>query len=322
MNDPLLTGIPLDLSGRFYPYGFPAIVRSNSPQVLNAARESWGGLERRASAPAMEIRCLVTAGGAQRLPPAPTVRAQRHLLVGVADASNFWTCDMPRGFASAWVTERVAADTGYLRYHVVEAMAYALMDSLHTIALHAACVAFGGHGVLLAGESGAGKSSLAYACARRGWTYVSDDASCLLRPGSGRVVLGDSRRFRFRATAGALFPEFRDFRQTARPRGKPTIEVRTDSLPAIHTACESSVDSIVFLNRREGSEGRAEISSYPSQKAREYLASSPWPSDLPGEEQRASTVERLLGAAIYEMRYSDLDAAVEALEQIAHGEQV
>ncbi len=319
--DPLMTRVPLDHSGKFHPYGFPAVVRSNSQLVLHAAHQSWGDLDRRFAVPAIEIRCLVSAAGAQRLPPPPTVRAQRDVLVAVADASNFWICDMSRGFASAWVTESAVAEMDYFRYHVLEAMAYSLMESLHTIALHAACVALGEHGVLLAGESGAGKSSLAYACARRGWTYITDDASCLLRAGTGRVVLGDSRRFRFRGTAGALFPEFRGCRETIRPRGKPTIEVRTSSVPAIRTACESPVDSIVFLNRRDGRTGRARISPYSRHKAFEYLAWSPWPADLVGEGQRAAIVERLLGAAIYEMRYSDLAAAVDGLERIARGER-
>ncbi len=54
-----------------------------------------------------------------------------------------------------------------------------------------------------------GKSSLAYACACRGWTYVSDDASSLLRSGTERKVIGNSRLFRFRPAAVDLFPELR-----------------------------------------------------------------------------------------------------------------
>jgi hypothetical protein len=253
-------------------------------------------------------------------PPPPVVRAQRNLLVAVSDAANFWTCDLTGGFAAGWVSQDVAADSGFLRYHVIEAMAYSLMESLHVISLHAACVSYRGHGILLAGDSGAGKSSLAYACARRGWTYISDDASSLLRSGDSPTVLGDPRLFRFRAASGALFPEFSGFSESRRPLGKPTIEVRTSLLPAIRTACESRVDSIVFLNRRDGKKGRAEVSRFPRQKALDYLALSPWPADLPNENQRLTVVERLLVAGVYELRYIALDAAVDALEQIASGE--
>jgi hypothetical protein len=241
--------------------------------------------------------------------------------VCVADAQNFWCCDLTRGFASAWVTEPAAADAGYLRYHVIEAMAYSMQESLHVISLHAACVALEDHGVLLAGDSGSGKSSLAYACARRGWTYISDDASCLTRHGGGRQVLGDSSLFRFRETAGALFPEFSGMQESRHARGKPTIEVRTASLPAVRTASESRVDSIVFLNRRDARGGRAELLRVAKEDALSYLALSPWPADLPTESGRLATVERLLGAGVYEMRYRDLDPAVDALERLVYGGQ-
>jgi hypothetical protein len=269
----------------------------------------------------MEVRCLVSPGGAAERPAAPVVRAQRDLLIAVASADNFWCCDLTRGFASAWVTESAATDTAYLRYHVIEAMAYSLMEALHVVSLHAACVSLGGHGVLLAGDSGAGKSSLAYACARRGWTYISDDASSLLRRGHERTVLGDPRLFRFRASAGALFPEFDGMREDRRSQGKPTIEVRTASMPGMRAAWECHVDSIVFLNRRDGQRGRAELSRLSGPDALDYFAQSPWPKDLPAEKTRQAAVDRLLGAEIYELRYRELDAAVDALEQIACGEK-
>ena len=318
-NDPLLTRVPLNLAAEFYPRGFPVRLTTNSPRVMAAAQEGWAGLQKRFDVTPLEVRCLVSSGE-RSFPPPPVVRAQRDLLIGVCDAANFWTCNLTSGIAAAWVSENTTADSGFLRYHVVEAMAYSLMESLHVISLHAACVSLGGHGMLLAGESGAGKSSLAYGCARRGWTYISDDASSLLRNGSERTVLGDPSLFRFRATAGALFPEFRGWRESRRPQGKPTIEVRTESLPAVRTACESRVDSIVFLNRRDGKKGEAEMLRCPRQKALGYLADSPWPKDLPGEPQRLAAVKRLLGANLYEMRYLDLDSAVDALERIVLGE--
>jgi hypothetical protein len=40
--DPLLRGIDLPLYGAYYPLGYRAEVTTNSPDVLEAAVESWG----------------------------------------------------------------------------------------------------------------------------------------------------------------------------------------------------------------------------------------------------------------------------------------
>jgi hypothetical protein len=318
-SDPLLALVPLPHRAVFHPYGFAVSVASNSPMVLKAAWKSWAGLPRRFETPPLELRCVVTQGAASDCPPPPVVRAQRNLTVWVADAENYWCCDLATGFASAWVTGRVAANNRYLRYHVLEGMAYSLLGSLHMVTLHAACVALDGYGVLLAGDSGTGKSSLAYACARRGWTYISDDSSSLVRRSGTRAVLGDPRLFRFRATAGALFPEFQGMKESPHAYGKPTVEVRTSSLPAIRSAVESRVDAVVFLNRRDGRVGQAELLPVAWDDAMERLSYSPWPADLPTVGERQSTLERLAGAEAYEMRYRDLDAAADKLEQIVRG---
>ena len=99
-------------------------------------------------------------------------------------------------------------------------MVYSLLDTQHLLKCHAACVAKNGHGVLFVGGSGAGKSSLAYACARRGWTYISDDGASLVRRRPGRQVLGNPQNFHFRPDARSCFPELRG-RLKLRD-GKPT----------------------------------------------------------------------------------------------------
>jgi hypothetical protein len=247
------------------------------------------------------------------------VRAQGNLLVSVADKENLYVGDLFAGFGSAWVTQAAVAARGYFRYHVLEALAYMLLEALHVAALHAACVAFHGHGVLLAGDSGAGKSSLAYACARRGWIYCTDDGSLLVMHGTGRSVLGNPLSFRFRGTAAELFPEFKGMEESRRGNGKPTIEVQTAALPEIRTALKSRVDYIVFLNRCEAARGRAELFPVSREEAQARLLVDPWPAELPTREERQSAVRRLAEAGAYELRYRELDAAVDRLEQLVLG---
>jgi hypothetical protein len=304
-------------SGEFYPYGLPAVVRSNSPLVLSAARESWGHIEKRFDETPVEVHCMVAESAATECPGMPVFRAQGHLLTAVADGENYFCGDLERGFGFAWVTEATARDTGYLRYHVLEALTSSLLETLYLASVHAACLVLDGHGVLLAGESGAGKSSLAYACARRGWTYCSDDGSSLVRRGNGRTVIGNPDLFRFRSTAGELFPEFQGMEDRRRGNGKPTIEVRTSSLPTIRTTLEASIDYLVFLER-EG-DGNVQLCRIPASEALPRLYFCPWPAELRSTREQWAAVERLAGAPAYELHYRDLDDAVNRLEQLVRG---
>jgi len=315
--DPLLVSMHLHHSGEFYPYGFPAVIRSNSPLVISAAQESWGGWTKRFDEAAVEVRCMVAESAATDRPPIPVFRAQGHLLTAVADRENYFCCDLQRGFGFAWVTQAAAEDAGYIRYHVLEALTTTLLETRHLASVHAACLVLDGHGVLLSGESGAGKSSLAYACARRGWTYCSDDASSLVRRGDGRTVIGTPDVFRFRSTAGELFPEFRGMKDSRRGNGKPTIEVRTSSLPTIRTTAEANVDYVVFLDR--GGDGTVQLRRVPASETSSRLYFCPWPAELAFTEEQRAAVERLAAAPAYELHYRDLDGAVDRLEQLVRG---
>jgi hypothetical protein len=135
-----------------------------------------------------------------------------------------------------------------------------------------------------------------------------------------RTVLGDPRLFRFRAAAGSLFPEFQGMEESPHAHGKPTIEVGSSSLPALRTAVESRVEAIVFLNRRDGRDGQAELTRVSGNDAVKRLSGTPWPTDLPTEAERTTVLQRLAEARAYEMRYRDLDAAADQLERIVQGE--
>ena len=159
-----------------------------------------------------------------------------------------------------------------------------------------------------------GKSTLSYACARAGWTYISDDASFLLQDRTDRMVTGDCHRVRFRPTAAELFPEIRGLEITPRAAGKPSIELPTASLPDITASQTTQIDSIVFLNRSCTSE--PELVPYRKDVAREFMRQV-----LFGLEETMAAqyeaIERLLEAGVFELRYSELDGAIARLKQLA-----
>jgi len=317
-SDPVLSDFSLPLRAVYYAMGFAVEIATNSGEVLAAAEESWGGLQRKFSEPAVRLEIGVLADGSRDCLQSPECRSRGHLLTTIADARNFSVCDLNRGFAFAWFTQAAVADRAYLRYYFLEAAALTLLESLYLTPLHAACVQIGGHGVLLCGESGAGKSSLAFACARSGWKFLSDDSSALVRKRPGRTVVGNPHQMRFRESAIELFPELNKQRITPRATGKMAIELATTTLSEIETTSECQVDYIVFLNRREpASRG---LLSLPKEAAWQYFEQYMcFGEDEVYQAQRAS-IHELLNAKVFEMRYRDLGWAVDRLTTLVYEE--
>jgi hypothetical protein len=278
---------------------------------------SWGTYKKRFDTPPLDVRLLISQSASPgRLEP-PTFRSQGHLLSIVGDSENFACLDLSAGFSFGWVTASTAANTEYFRQCFLDVMIYPLLEIRHLVTVHAACVINRGKGILLAGDSGAGKSSLAYACARRKWTYVSDDASAFVRASDKPMIIGHPQKFRFREPVGELFPEFLGLKSSIRAYGKPTIEIRTSSLENFRTADQSAVDAIVFLNRGDHTSGPPTLRPVPPEEIWKRFSFSVWAVQMPEFHERLAAVEGLMEIPAYEMRYGDLDAAIDLLETLA-----
>jgi hypothetical protein len=309
--DPLLCDFEMPLRATFYPLGFPLQIRTNSHEVLAAAEESWGRFPKLFSTPPLQMQIGVLEGGPAECPAFPVCREQRGLRSLVADAENFGVSDLKQGFAFAWFTRAAVKSTAYLRWHFIEGMAWGLLDTYIT-PVHAACVRFAGRGFLLCGDSGAGKSSLSFACAKSGWTFLSDDSSSLVRMRPEPAVIGNPHQFRFRESAMALFPELKRQQPTPRYTGELAIELPTASMPEITITNECAVDYIVFLDR--GHSGSPRILPFPKQKALQWFEQVICCGDMPAHKAALRT---LLNTQIFEMRYGDLASAVNCLEDLA-----
>lgn len=261
----------------------------------------------------MRLALGVTDSDTMPLTLQSTFRSRDHLMSVVADAENFYACDFDRGYAFGWVTRAVAADHPFLRYRFLTGAANMLIEQLALAPLHGGLVMRKGRGLLFCGESFAGKSTLAYACARGGWTFISDDATFLVRGSTDRCAIGHPHSIRLREDARTLFPELADRLPAVRPNGKIAIEVLTRELPiAIANGC--SIDHVLFLNRQE--HGCARLRRYSNLQAFEEWESY---ACFGAEQVRAAQkrcYERLFAAGIWELSYSHFEDAVARLERL------
>ncbi len=317
--DPLHVSTPLLQSKCFYPFGFPVRISSNSRIVLESAELSWSHHTKRFDTDELEVRCFVSESESAACSTPAVFRSQEHLVTIVADYENFAAVDLNERLSFGWVTNATAANTNYFRYMFLDAMAYLQLEIHHVITIHAACVQFAQRGLLLAGHSGAGKSSLAYACARNGWTFLSDDGTAFVRRSKSLEALGTPEQFRFRHTASDLFPEFQDLMTSQRPAGKPTIEVPSSTLDGIRTAQSCAVHALIFLNRDAFDGDRPSMVALTKTEAWHRLTSSLFALQHPAYEERVRALRRLLDLPVFELRYREFGPALELLESFALG---
>jgi hypothetical protein len=298
----------------FHPLGFGVEISTNERVVLDCAAELWGHLPARQIASTIQMRVIVSESSTSECPPAPAFKGHKYLLSLVADAENYALCDLRSGFGFACISQAALQHSQYLQYHFLEAMALGMLSAVHAPALHAACVSLRGQGYLLCGPSGAGKSTLAYACARAGFSYISDDSSYLLRDSNPPRVVGQSHKIRFRPHSRELFPELRHRELTPRMEGKPSIEIPTSELAGLKTARESRINHIVLLDRHP--DGAAELTSLPTAVALERFHASLYPAVEIRREQIAC-LGVLQHTNAYVLRYSRLDDAIRQLKALA-----
>jgi len=302
--------IELPLTGTFHPMGFRLDLATNSTDVIEAAEEAWSGQRQEFDAPPLTMRVVVRPEGALAQPGVH--RKIGHLYSAVSDCDNFAHLDFRELIAAVHVSQATASDHVWLRWFYVESLAYLMLNQRQVVMVHSALVAREGSGVMLCGSSTAGKSTLAYACARAGWTFLSDDCAALLPDSAERIALGRPRQARFRPDAAQLFPELEGYAVRARPTGKLAFEVDT-ALLGIRTAERVPVDAIVFLERGAGT---PEVHRVSAEDALELLL-----RDLPsyGEEVddlHERTVRRVAAAPAYRLRYDSLQDGIRLLSAL------
>jgi len=298
-----------------YPLGCGMHLKTNSREIIQAAEESWAGFPELFGGKPIEVRISVSED--QQAPAATGLiwRAQGHLAAFQSDRNNFGICDLRQGFAFSCLTPATARDHGFFRYFYLDPMAQVLLWQTHlTPRIHASCVARNGSGVLLCGESGAGKSCLAYACARRGWSFITDEATSLVRGAHDRTALGNPHQIHLRETAVEIFPELAGRLTTRNAVGKISIEVHTAELPEIQTAFQCQVAAVVFLHRSAGRPGQLVPLSSEDGFSRLDRDLPLFEEPLHGENR--TSLRYLVDGGAFELRYHDLAEAVSLLEPL------
>lgn len=154
---------------------------SNVQALLELVRHAYAGLpvhrlDRAAQDVDVRLRFAVT-NEPIREPPPLQLCSGGGMLCGIVDAHNFALMCPERCSALVSISDGMLAHPYHARYELIEFAVYTLVArSQALVPLHAACVGRAGRGVLLIGETGAGKSTLALHCLVRGLQLLSEDS--------------------------------------------------------------------------------------------------------------------------------------------------
>ena len=306
--DPLLYDAHLPLAQTFHPIGHAVEIRSNSVDVLAAAAKLWGRYPVLSHAEPIRIRVIAgTSRSSSSRDPRPP-RGEGHLFSIAHGVDDFALADLSAGFAFASLSQYSVSNPSYLCYHFLEPLAYAMLATRHFVLLHASCISRNHNAIVLCGDSGAGKTCLAYACAKRGWEFVSGDAVQVVRGSSNRLVIGRPYEIRFRESARELFPELNLSRAGFRANGKIDLEIDTSQLD-IPTALQGLARHIVFIE--QGSATR--IEKFPLQSALWKFEETICYGDDKTRLQQWETLRHFVGLPIWRLCFSDLDQAEHTL---------
>ena len=296
--DPLQITADLPLQAEFHPLGFRVRVATNCEEILAAAAASWRHFPAAFDAPPLDLHILVEPGSDP--PQPPKFRARRNL-IAIHSGANLAICDHTRRFAFSSLSTAAAANHAFVRYYFLEAMVLFLLTQLYVTPIHGAAIARRGRALLLCGDSGAGKSTMAYACARRGWTYISDNETWLLRQ-DARTILGNPKQIRLRDSAQQLFPEL---------AGKPSVDfngkrsIVLDSA-GFDTAFQCQPERIVFLQKP----------IHSASDALETLLSGIIHYSPEVKQAHRESLERFVSIPAVALPSRDLEAAIPFLEDL------
>ena len=166
------------LGGRF-------LFESNSHELLRLVDSAYGGLPRhRLSASAPDLTVTLLLGPVKprrrrtRAEPAPLkMISGAGYLAGATDSSNFVVISPAERIALLGLSRPLLRFPYHARYEFIEFAVFTLAArSQGLVPLHAACVGRGGRGILLMGESGAGKSTVTLQCLLRGFEILAEDS--------------------------------------------------------------------------------------------------------------------------------------------------
>jgi hypothetical protein len=221
---------------------------------------------------------------------APYFRGMAHAVSACFGGGATVLFDVLRCRAGAHVSSAVAHDERFWRQTLLPIAAGVLGAAIGVLPVHSACLCAGDEGVLVAGISGTGKSTLALALAQAGMEFLADDWSYCRMTARGVEVAATEVRLKLLPDAVRHFPELRALRTAISMNGEEAYEF--DPAEVLGVTRRDACLARAFVFYRRSHEGKATLEPISLNTARAYLDRSveTLPPELLPASSRRSTV--------------------------------
>lgn len=236
------------LNEYFISAGVMCSLATNSERLLENTRRTFQPIPATTGPIDFSMRFWVEGEGvAQQTWPKPYVRGLNHLVFAGFDARSSLLADLRTRRVIGRFSGAMASDAGYWKTTIFPMLLSIVAGSVGLVELHASCVARDGLGLILAGPSRSGKSTLAMALHEAGFALLSDDRTfCSVRNGK-LSAWGLPRPLKLRRAAAEWFDEFRDREPTDVQNGERVFHFEPKQGHSCH--CEPRL--LVFLERTQ-----------------------------------------------------------------------
>lgn len=231
-------------------------------------------------------------------------RGMEHLVV-TRYGENTLVFDLLRRSVDAWISKSLASDSSFWGQRIIPLILGVMGCTVGVLPLHSACVVKEGRGILLAGASMAGKSTLTVALAKQGWEFLSDDWVYVRNTSLGPVVYGLNIPVKLLADARMHFTELQQWHPVPTANGEVGYELDPTSHLGFHTIQACTPSLMLFLERV--SAGSPHFVRVADSYVREYVNHSveQLPSSLTDAiRQRGSLIAATSNLSAWRYRYA------------------
>ncbi len=272
---------------------------TNSDEVMSALRRWRNKTVVRGEG--FELRIAVDEFRQRQREYQPGFRGMEQFVFATFHGSDHFVFDLQRKTVTGVVSYVTAKDEEFWNTVLIPIAVGVLGCTFGAVPIHAACLTWSVEGVLLAGVSGTGKSTLAVALARLGLRLVSDDWTYVRTDGE-LMAHGLSVPVKLLPDAIEFFPELRAAEVEVAMNGELAYEVDPKAI-AIGCAGECRPRCVVFVERSE----RNEIVEIGAEIVAEFFTRSG--ERLPARmtsliETRAGIIDRIAELDCWVLRYS------------------
>ena len=240
------------LGERYIAAGAVCSLSTNWQPLLEAARDTFLPFKNPAGPGGFSLRLWVDhADKAQPPWPKPYVRGLSHLVFAGFDSGSSIMADLRTCRVIGRFSAAMASDVKYFKTVIFPMLLTIVSASLGIAELHCACVSTKQDGILLAGPSRSGKSTLALALSQIGCGFLSDDRAFCSRDNGEVLLWGLPTRLKLRSEAAVWFQELRNQQPTDSQSGEPAYWLDYEDLFGLNRVPRCRPHSLIFLERQE-----------------------------------------------------------------------